>query len=160
MLVVQSCLTLWNPIDYSPPGSSVHGVLQARILEGLSFPSPGDLPDPAIEPGLPHCRQILCLWNTREALWTTRLPRSPGNSPFAVKNSSLLPSLPSSLKDCWKRIHLTSYWAGGVIQGQRSILWKLSKLAFFQIMTCISKSLSSSFPVIHNYNVTSSFYSV
>ena len=30
---VQLCLTLCNPVDYSPLGSSVHGILQARILE-------------------------------------------------------------------------------------------------------------------------------
>ena len=34
----------------SPPGSSVHGVLQARSWSGLSSPSPGDLPDPGIKP--------------------------------------------------------------------------------------------------------------
>ena len=35
-----------TPLDYSPPGSSVHGILQARILEWVApFPSPGDLPD-------------------------------------------------------------------------------------------------------------------
>ena len=32
VLVTQSCPTLCDPVDYSPPGSSVHGVLQARIL--------------------------------------------------------------------------------------------------------------------------------
>ena len=53
VLVSQSCLTLGNPVDCSPPGSSVHGILQARILEGLPFPSPGDLPDPEIKPGSP-----------------------------------------------------------------------------------------------------------
>ena len=38
VLVVQSCLTLCNPMDHRPPpGSSVHGILQARILEWLSF---------------------------------------------------------------------------------------------------------------------------
>ena len=36
-------------IDCSPPGSSVHGILQARILEGLPFPPPGHLPDPGIK---------------------------------------------------------------------------------------------------------------
>ena len=48
---LQLCQTLCDPVDYSPSGSSVHGILQARILEwvGLPFPSPGDLPDPAIE---------------------------------------------------------------------------------------------------------------
>ena len=33
VLVAQSCLTVYNSIDYSPPGSSVHGILQARTLE-------------------------------------------------------------------------------------------------------------------------------
>ena len=50
MLVTQSCWTLSN---CSPPGSSVHGILQARILVGLPFPSPGHLPNPGIEPGSP-----------------------------------------------------------------------------------------------------------
>ena len=35
-------------MDYSPPGSSERGILQARILP---FPSPGDLPNPGTEPG-------------------------------------------------------------------------------------------------------------
>ena len=38
-------------MDCNPPGSSVHGFLQARIL--VPFPSPGDLLDPGIEPGSP-----------------------------------------------------------------------------------------------------------
>jgi len=38
VLVVQSCPTLCSPMDYSPPGSSVHGVLQARILEWVAIP--------------------------------------------------------------------------------------------------------------------------
>ena len=37
-------------MDCSPPGSSVHGILQARILEWVVVPSSGDLPDPEIEP--------------------------------------------------------------------------------------------------------------
>ena len=37
-LVTQSCLTLCNPMDCSPPGSSVHGILQARILEWVAIP--------------------------------------------------------------------------------------------------------------------------
>ena len=38
VLVILSCLTLCNPMDYSPPGSSVHGILQARILEWIAIP--------------------------------------------------------------------------------------------------------------------------
>ena len=40
-------------MDCSPPGSSVYGILQARVLEWLPFPSPGDLPDPGIKPRSP-----------------------------------------------------------------------------------------------------------
>ena len=39
--------------DYSLPGSSVHGILQARILEWVAFPYPGDLLNPGIKPGSP-----------------------------------------------------------------------------------------------------------
>ena len=35
---IQSCLTLCDPMDCSPPGSSVHGILQARILEWVAIP--------------------------------------------------------------------------------------------------------------------------
>ena len=53
MLITQSCPTLWDPMACSPPGSSVHGILQARGLEWVPFPSPGDLLKPGIKPGSP-----------------------------------------------------------------------------------------------------------
>ena len=49
-------------MDYSPPGSSVHEILKARIVEWVAMPSSRDLPDPGIEfesPDLLYCRQIL-----------------------------------------------------------------------------------------------------
>ena len=49
LLVAQLCPTLCDLMDCSPPGSSVHGVLQVRILDGLPRPLPGDLPDPMIQ---------------------------------------------------------------------------------------------------------------
>ena len=45
----QSCLTLCNPMDCSPPGSSVHEILQARILKWVAVSSSRDLFDPGIE---------------------------------------------------------------------------------------------------------------
>ena len=51
VLVAQSCPTLCNPMDCSSPGSSVHGILQARILQWV-LPKPRDS-------GILHCRQIL-----------------------------------------------------------------------------------------------------
>ena len=59
--VTQLCPTLCDPMNCSLPGSSVHGILQVRILDwekkkkkeywiGLPSPPPRDLPDPGIEP--------------------------------------------------------------------------------------------------------------
>ena len=49
-----SCLTLCDPMDLSPPGSSVNGILQARILEWVAIPF-----SRVLKLGLLHCRQIL-----------------------------------------------------------------------------------------------------
>ena len=48
-LVSWLCPTLCNSIDYSPPGSSVYGILQARILEWVAILFSRDLPDPETE---------------------------------------------------------------------------------------------------------------
>ena len=48
--LTQSCPTLCNPMDCSPPGSSVLKIFQARILEWVPFPTSGDLPKPGTEP--------------------------------------------------------------------------------------------------------------
>ena len=40
-------------MDCSPPGFSVHGSFQVRILEWVTIPDPGDLPDPGIKPTSP-----------------------------------------------------------------------------------------------------------
>ena len=42
MLVAQSCPTLCDPMDCTLPGSSVHGIFQARVLEWIAFPTPGE----------------------------------------------------------------------------------------------------------------------
>ena len=60
VLVAQCYLTLCDPMDYRPPGSSVHGLLQARIVEwaAISY-SRGIFLTKGLNPGLLHCRQIL-----------------------------------------------------------------------------------------------------
>ena len=57
---LQSCLTLYDPMDCTPPGSSVHEILQARILEWVAVPSSRRAPNPGVEP------LCLCLlhWQT------------------------------------------------------------------------------------------------
>ena len=51
VLFTQLCPTVYNPMDCSRSGSSVHGILQVRIWSGLPFLSPGYLPNPGIKSG-------------------------------------------------------------------------------------------------------------
>ena len=53
-LVTLSCPTLCDPMDCSLPDSSVYGILQARILEWVAMPPPGDLPNPGIKTQVSH----------------------------------------------------------------------------------------------------------
>ena len=50
MLAAQLCPIFCNPMDCSPPGSSVRGIFRQEYCSGLPFPTPGDLPNPGIEP--------------------------------------------------------------------------------------------------------------
>ena len=55
---LQLCPTLCDPIEGSPPGSSTHGIIQARVLEWVAI-SLGIFLTQASNPGLLHCRQTL-----------------------------------------------------------------------------------------------------
>ena len=59
VLVTQLCLTLCHPMECSPPGPSVHGLLQARVMEWVAIPfSRGSSLIQGLNLGLPHYRQI------------------------------------------------------------------------------------------------------
>ena len=94
-LVTQSYPTLHDPVDCSPPGSSVHGILQASMLEWVAFPSPGDLPGPGIELGSP-------------TLQADSLPSEPPgkpSAPFSPLISSFVNSLPA-----WVQRHMSLFF--------------------------------------------------
>ena len=62
MKVIQLCPTLCNPMDCSLPGSSVHGILQARVLKWVAYPfsrGSSQLRELKVNQGLLHCRWIL-----------------------------------------------------------------------------------------------------
>ena len=61
VLVTQSCLTLCDPMDCSPPGSSVHGILQARILEWIAISSSRESP-PTGDQTLVSCGCCIGSW--------------------------------------------------------------------------------------------------
>ena len=77
VLVAKSCPTLCNPMDCSPPGSSVHGILQARILEWVAVPfsrgssRPRDQTQVSCVAG-----RFFIVWATREA--AGQVIESPG----------------------------------------------------------------------------------
>ena len=119
--VAQSCPTLCDPMDCSPPGSSVHGILQQEYWSGLPFPSPGDLPNPGIKPRSP-------------ALQADVLPSEPPGKPGAVHKLMLL-SIQSHLpRDLLKSqpnhfilprlTHSVHFW-------HMSLLAQPERLAFF-----------------------------
>ena len=67
--VVQSCPTLCNPVDYSLPGSSIHGILQARILEWAALSLSRGSSWSRDRTQVSHIRgRRFNLWATREAL--------------------------------------------------------------------------------------------
>ena len=68
VLVAQSCLTLCDSTDCSPPGSSVHGILQARIREWVATPSSRGSSPPRGCTQISHMAgRIFTIWATREA---------------------------------------------------------------------------------------------
>ena len=69
-MYAQSCPTFCNPMDCSMPGSSVRGIVQARILEWVTISISRDLPDPGIEPvspASPALQENSLHWATKEA---------------------------------------------------------------------------------------------
>ena len=68
-LVTQSCLTLCDPMDCSTPGSSVHGILQARILEWVAMPFSKRSSQPR------DWTQVSCIVGVFFTVWATREAR-------------------------------------------------------------------------------------
>ena len=101
--LLQSCLALFDPLDCSLPGSSVHGILQARILTGS--PLPGDLPDPGIKPAS----------LVSPALQSNSLPTEPTGKPLALVYVVKFTSLPFKMASefqvlIWKAFPNTRFW--------------------------------------------------
>ena len=78
--LLQLCLTLWEPMDSSPPGSSVHGILQEEYWSGCPCPPPGDLPDPGVKPASLASPAMAGGFLTTRATW-----EDPPWWPFSTK---------------------------------------------------------------------------
>ena len=90
-LVAQFCPTLYDPMGCSLPGSSVHGILQARTLEWVPFPSPGSSQSrDRTRVSYVSCfgRQVLYHWATWEAQAHPTVLHNPRLNPHIGKANS------------------------------------------------------------------------
>ena len=84
-LVAQSCLTLGDPVDYSPPGSSLHGILQARILEWVAMPSSRGSSRPRDQTQVSHIAGgIFTIWPPEKPRWISPAPGKDNSLLFCV----------------------------------------------------------------------------
>ena len=68
MLVTQMCPTVCDPMDCSPPGSSVHGILQAKILEWVAIPFSRGSSQPKDQAHVSYIADgFFTIWATSEA---------------------------------------------------------------------------------------------
>ena len=84
VLVAQSCPTLCNPMDCSPPGSSIHGILQARVLEWAAIPFSGGSSPPRDR------TPISCIASGFFAIWATRETQSFLHLPLLLPTTQLI----------------------------------------------------------------------
>ena len=98
----QSCPTLSDSMDCSPPGSFVHGILQERNWSGLPYSHPGDLPHPRIKPGSPALQaDFFTVWTTRSYFATRQYLQNCSNNTKKTEFMLEIFFLESNNKDCW-----------------------------------------------------------
>ena len=127
VLIAQSYLSLCNPMDSSPAGSSVHEFFRQENCSGLPFPSPGDFPNPGIEPGSPALQEDslqseppgkphVCPSRPRAHVNSSRKPHLMTFSPCGLfTSSSALPQNPVCVcapedKSFSDYMYLVSFW--------------------------------------------------
>ena len=124
--LLQVCPALWDPMRQSLPGSSVHGILQERILEWIAIPPPGDFPDPEIVP------------------WSLSLLHQQAGSlpikPPGKLHSSLLFSPKESCQTLW---HPYSHvWSQNILQFC-NMEWKILNVKLSTWSRCAKRNLCS-----------------
>ena len=109
VLVTQSCPTLCDPMDCSPPGFSIHGILQERILEWIAIPFSRESSWPR------DWTQVFCIASRFFAVWATREAQS-------VKSWTSKPNLYDISFSYWVTLHHSSIVFSSVHQFSRSVV--------------------------------------
>ena len=125
-LVTQLCLTLCDHMDCSPLGSSVLGILQARLLEWVAMPSSrGDLPNPGIE--------------RSPALQAASLPSEPPGKPKngGVGSLSLLQGIFPTQELKWDMLHCRHFFYQLSYQGSPKCLYIILMDGAFKVVLVV-----------------------
>ena len=128
--VVESCLTLCNPMDYT-----VHGMLQAfSLLQGI-FPTQGLIPGP------PHCRRMFYRLSHREAqeYWNGEPIHSPGDLP----NPGIKPRSPAFQADSLP----AELWGKPRCFGNLAVCYRPQRLRYLMSMPTPCSSWRSAYLV-------------
>ena len=129
-LCAQSCLILCDPVDCSPPGSSVHGISQARILEWVAISSSRG----SSQHGLNSCLLYLLQWHTNS------LPLHHLGSPHRWRRPCFpLPPWAPALRTCadhrsWRSLNCLWGCASTILIGSILLLLLLSR--FSRVRLC------------------------
>ena len=119
--LLQSCPTQWDPIDCSPPGSSVHGILQARVLEWVAI---------SFSRGSSRPTDWTCVSSIYMHWQVGSLPLAPPGKPRGV----LLIPLPSSKKDGQSSNHV--YFLPESLINLKSLCASPSPLIQLRLIPC------------------------
>ena len=125
MLVTQSSLTVYDPMDCRPPVFSVHGTLQVRILEWVAIPFPGNLPNSGTEPESPALQA------------DSLLSEPPGKPPNWICQFTFLPTVhEGSIFSKFSPELIVTY----LFDDHHSIRYEMIYLTV--VLTCISLMIS------------------
>ena len=133
MLVAQSCPTLCDPMDCSPPGSSAHGILQAEIFERAAIPFSRATSWPR------YRTQVSCITGWFFIVWATRKATEIQKISHPVSNRDILMDS-TSFRTSWGWPEI--YWAWAVLFNSAS------SLLFSQVLIP-TKHLKSQTPSQH-----------
>ena len=126
VLVAQSCPTLCDPMDCSPQGSSVHGILQARILEwvAISFSRGSSRPRDRTQVSRIAGRRFI-LWVTREARKVLNLhcEISKNTEKFPISSHSILSFNHQILLNDFHVLITVFFWWRTNMQISKSLTW-------------------------------------
>ena len=133
---LQSCLTLCNPIDSSPPGSLVPGILQARTLERVAISFSNAWKWKVKVKLLSRVRLLATPWTAaQQAPLLTGFSRQEYWSGVSLPSPSLLPNLYHLLGTCCVPNTATCLWDPYV--GSQRVRWQLRHWLGFWTLSCI-----------------------